>query len=204
MKISFIISWVFLLGLLSCSPSKSVEIFKDESHVIEKLSRAEKDEYWKNRKACSKIIKQYRKAMVITDTSGQVTRASAEKYNNLFTEEAKVWNVLHYDPYPVEPLDYAIIVKRYIKEAVRGSVTQIGNYNEGLDKRYLQYFRVGEGEHEYYLTVAVEKKIFVGLNENLEKINFGENGKSFFLNFIIYINNETDVVKIAGITPLLN
>ena len=199
-----LVALVLFSFLWSCNKKVDQSIFRDDQHIIAALSKNEKAQYWRNYKASIDLFKQYTKAMFLLDDKDQVDRNSIEFFCGLFQNSARVWNDIHFDPFLLEPMDYAIFVKKYLHKGVKAQAKQFGYYGVNLDRRYLRYYQVGDSEQEFYLHIAIEKTIYNGLDNELKEISYGKDGKVVLLDFVTYINNETEEVKIADIKPLLN
>ncbi len=179
-------------------------LFKEEKHILSNLSKSEISRYWENRKLHESILNQYVNTMSLVNNEGILTRESIEEFCYLFQSNAKVLNDIHPVPFLTEPMDYALFVKTFIKQGVNSEIKHIENYSATLDKRLLKYYEIGKGTNEFYLHTAIQKTIFYGLDSELQIVSYGTKGKAFLLDFITYINNETNEIKIADIKPLLN
>lgn len=178
----------------------------EEENWYEKMTDEEIERYNLHSAVFNRLVfVDYAKAMSLLDTTGTVTRASVKNFAELFTNRATVLNDVHPKPHPVSPSDYGAYVRHYMFKGVKADLAFHGNFDRGkIDKRLHRYYRVGGGEHEYFMHRAIEKRIYYGLNDQMEVIGWGEKGKLLLLDFVVYINDDTNTAKIADIKPILN
>lgn len=192
------------IGLWQCKPPKPIVAPANDGHPLAKLTDSEKAIYWKNRDKAIELRFFYKKYMTFRDDQNKFSSDISDKFLALFEDNAKVWNDLLLDPYPVSPVDYVSFVRNFLPNGVNASMEFDQRSESQIENpKYFRYYRVGKGENEYYMHLLIIKKMYLGLNGDNPKKLIQEQ-RDLNLEMVFHFDEEKNTAKICEIKPISN